>query len=62
MITLVDVELFKSEGTIHMEEHRKVTSSNNYFHFESAHPLHTFPGIIKSQLYRIQTVFEKCRF
>ena len=54
MVTFLDVELFKSEGTIHTKEHRKVTSSNFYLRFESAHPRHTFPGIIKSQLYRIR--------
>ena len=54
MVTFLDVELFKSNGTIHTKEHRKVTSSNFYLRFESAHPRHTFPGIIKSQLYRIR--------
>ena len=53
-VTFLDVDLFKSEGTIHTKEHCKVTSSNLYLRFESAHPQHTFPGIAKSQLYRIR--------
>ena len=53
-ITFLDVDIFKSDGTIHTKEHRKETSSNSYLHYESAHPRHTFAGIIKSQLYRIR--------
>ena len=53
-ITFLDVDLFKSDGTIHTKEHRKETSSNSYLHFDSAHPRHTFSGIIKSQLYRVR--------
>ena len=54
MITFLDVELFKSNGTIHTREHRKLSSSNFYLRSESAHPRHTFPGVVKSQLYRIR--------
>ena len=50
----MDVDVFKSDGTIHTKEHRKETSSNSYLHFESAHPRHTFAGIVKSQLYRVR--------
>ena len=53
-ITFLDVDVFKSDGTIHTKEHRKETSSNSYLHFESAHPRHTFAGIVKSQLYRVR--------
>ena len=53
-ITFLDVDIFKDDGTIHTKEHRKETSSNSYLHFESSHPRHTFPGIIKSQLYRVR--------
>ena len=53
-ITFLDLDVFKSDGTIHTKEHRKETSSNAYLNFESAHPRHTFPGIIKSQMYRIR--------
>ena len=53
-ITFLDVDIYKSDGTIHTKEHRKETSSDRYLHFESAHPRHTFAGIIKSQLYRVR--------
>lgn len=53
-ITFLDIDIFKSDGTIHTKEHRKGTSSNSYLQFESAHPRHTFAGIIKSQLYRVR--------
>ena len=46
-ITFLDIDIFKSDGTIHTNEHRKETSGNSYLHFESAHPRHTFAGIIK---------------
>ena len=54
VITFLDVDVFKCNGTIHTKEHRKETSSNSYLHFDSAHPKHTFPGIVKSQLYRVR--------
>ena len=53
-ITFLDIDIFKCEGTIHTKEHRKSTSVNNYLLATSAHPRHTFPGIIKSQLYRLR--------
>ena len=53
MITFLDMELFRSQGTIHTKDHCKVTSSNFYLCFESAQQ-HTFPGIMSSQLYHIQ--------
>ena len=53
-ITFLDIDIFKSDGTIHTKEHRKETSVNSYLHFQSAHPRHTFAGIIKSQLYRVR--------
>ena len=52
-VTFLAVTLFQSDGTIHTKEHRKVTSSNLYLRFDSAHPQHTFLEIVKSQLYRI---------
>ena len=52
-ITFLDVELFMYNGTLHTREHRKETSANSYLLAKSAHPRHTYPGIIKSQLCRI---------
>ena len=54
VITFLDIDVFKSEGTVHTKEHRKQTSANSYLHGSSAHPRYTFPGIIKSQLYRLR--------
>ena len=53
-LTFLDIEIFKFNGTLHTREHRKETSANSYLLGKSAHPRHTFPGIIKSQLYRIR--------
>ena len=64
-VPFLDIELFKYNGTLHTREHRKETSTNSYLSIKSAHPRHTFPGIVKSQLYRLrricslQTDFEK---
>ena len=55
-ITFLDVELYKVDGTIHSREHRKETSSSRYLSIKSAHPRHTFPGIVKSQLIRIRRI------
>ena len=55
-ITFLDIELYKLDGTIHSREHRKETSSSKYLSIKSAHPRHTFPGIIKSQLVRIRRI------
>ena len=59
MITFLDVEVFKSNGTLHTKEHRKVTSANSYLRIGSAHPKHTFPGIVKSQLNRLRRLCSK---
>ena len=53
-VTFLDIELFKSEGSLHSREHRKDTSVNSYLKYGSAHPKYTFAGIVKSQLYRIR--------
>ncbi len=53
-LTFLDLEIFKCDGTIHTKEHRKSTSVNKYLCVTSAHPRHTFPGIVKSQMYRIR--------
>ena len=53
-INFLDIEIFKSNGTIHTKEYRKETSSCSYLNVDSAHPRHTFAGIIKSQLYRLR--------
>ena len=50
----LDLELCKRDGTIHTKEHRKSTSANNYLFVTSFHPRHTFPGIVKSQMYRLR--------
>ena len=53
-VTFLDVEIFKAENTLHTREHRKETASRSFLNFNSAHPRHTFPGIIKSQFYRLR--------
>ena len=55
----LDMELFKDSGTIHSREHRKDTSANCYIPLRSAHPRHSFPGIIKSQLFRLRRICSK---
>ena len=55
-ITFLDIELYKSNGTLHSREHRKVTSASTYLLSTSAHPSHTFVGIVKSQLIRIRRI------
>ena len=54
VITFLDMDIFKVDGTIHSREHRKETSVNSYVSVKSAHPRHTFAGIVKSQLFRIR--------
>ena len=54
--TFLDMELFKTENTLHSREHRKETSANCYLPIRSAHPRHCFPGIIKSQLFRLRRI------
>ena len=51
-ISFLDVEVFKHNNNIETCEHRKETSAKSYLNYDSAHPRHTFGGIIKSQLYR----------
>ena len=53
-ISFLDIEIFKADGTIHTREYRKETSATSYLKYSSSHPRHTFPGIIKSQLYRLR--------
>lgn len=53
-LQFLDLEIFRNDDTIHTKENRKSTSVNNYLCVTSAHPRHTFPGIVKSQLYRLR--------
>ena len=53
-VNFLDIEIFKVDNTIHTREHRKETSAISYLKYNSAHPRHTFSGIIKSQLYRLR--------
>ena len=53
-ITFLDIDIFKTDDTIHAREHRKETSAMSYLKYNSAHARHTFSGIIKSQLYRLR--------
>ena len=53
-VNFLDIEIFKVDNTIHTREHRKETSAISYLKYNSAHPRHTFAGIIKSQLYRVR--------
>ena len=54
VITFLDMDIFKTEGSIHSREHRKGTSVNSYLPINSTHPRHTFSGIVKSQLLRVK--------
>ena len=54
VITFLDMDIFKADGTIHSKEHRKETSVNSYVSAYSAHPKHTFAGIVKSRLFTIR--------
>ena len=51
-----DIELYKSNGTVESREHRKDTSAATYLLSTSAHPSHTFAGIVKSQLIRLRRI------
>ena len=63
VLTFLDMDIFKADGTIHSKEHRKETSVNSYIPVNSAHPRHTFAGIVKSQLYRIRRLCSRnCDF
>ena len=53
-ITFLDMDIFKVDNTIHTREHRKETSATTYLLHNSAHPRHTFSGIVKSQVYRLR--------
>ena len=55
-ITFLDVELYKDNGCLSSREHRKETSACSYLLSTSAHPKHTFAGIVKSQLLRIRRI------
>ena len=52
--TVLDIDVFKQDNTIHTKEHRKETSASTYLHYTSAHPRYTFKGIMKSQILRIR--------
>ena len=56
VLTFLDIDIFKDSGTIHTKEHRKDTSVNSYVSINSAHPRHTFAGIVKSQLFRLRNL------
>ena len=55
-ITFLDIELYKCNGTLNSREHRKDTSASTYLLRSSAHPNHTFAGIVKSQLVRLRRI------
>ena len=55
-ITFLDVELYKNNGCLNSREHRKETSACSYLLNTSAHPKHTFAGIVKSQLVRLRRI------
>ena len=63
VLTFLDMDIFKADGTIHSKEHRKETSVSSYISVKSCHPRHTFAGIVKSQLYRIRRLCSRdCDF
>ena len=53
-VQFLDMELYKEGNCLHTREYRKETSSQSYLRYSSAHPRHTFSGIIKSQMYRMR--------
>ena len=53
-VQFLDMEFFKEGNCLHTREYRKETSSQSYLNYSSAHPRHTFSGIIKSQMYRLR--------
>ena len=57
--TFMDIDIYKSENTIHAKEHRKETSATSYLKYTSAHPRYTFKGIMKSQLQRVRRLCSK---
>ena len=52
-IQLLDIEVF-IDGQFHTREYRKETASNSYVKYGSAHPKHSFKGIVKSQMFRLR--------
>ena len=58
-LVLLDVEVYIDDNMFHTKEHRKETASNSYIKFGSAHPSHSFKGIIKSQMYRLRRLCSK---
>ena len=58
-LILLDIEIYIENDTFHTKEHRKETASNSYIKFGSAHPSHSFKGIVKSQMYRLRRLCSK---
>ena len=52
-LNFLDLEIFKADGVIQTREHWKSNSVNKYLCATSAHPRHTFPGIVKHQMNRL---------
>ena len=57
--TFLDIDMYKDNNNMHTKEHRKETASNSYIKFGSAHPSHSFKGIVKSQMYRLRRLCSK---
>ena len=55
-VTFLDMDVFLHQNTIHTKEHRKETAASSYLPVQSAHPKHTFSGIVKSQMYRLRRI------
>ena len=51
---MLDIEIFIVDGQFHTREYRKQTASTSYIKFGSAHPRHSFKGVVKSQLVRLR--------
>ncbi len=47
---------FDIDGTLQMDLYTKPTDSKSYLNFHSAHPNHTFTGIVYSQLLRLRRI------
>ena len=48
-LVFLDMEIFKSNGTLHTREHRKDTASSSYLNIKSAHARHTFANVLTQE-------------
>ena len=57
-IPFLDIQFcFDSEGQLQTDLYTKLTDSRSYLNFASAHPRHTFKGIVYSGCFRLRRIF-----